>query len=232
MCEQSVPNCNRTFFYASLSPGESLEIEIVAVGQRFGVVPATVITEVVDTQIKSIEESQHVYSYCTKLHYSLHFESLDAVPTLKLKVINKHQLPSDSYSDHPNDPLFEDFTVVIVASPCPKGYAFNSSAGICQCDRTILSHGLECDIQTGTVERTKQTWINATTEHLTNNTDSESGVIVHDHCPFDYCKPHSSYISLDNPDQQCHNNRSGILCGKCGGNLSTCSWDINVQTLL
>ena len=50
----------------------------------------------------------------------------------------------------------------------------------------------------------------------------EGGYLFFPYCPLDYCKPSTStvYIKLnssgaDGPDQQCDNNRTGILCGKC-----------------
>ena len=58
-------------------------------------------------------------------------------------------------------------------------------------------------------------WINAT---LTNG--SQNGILVHDHCPFDYCKPESFDLDLEDPDEQCAFNRSDILCGACQHNLS------------
>ena len=58
----------------------------------------------------------------------------------------------------------------------------------------------------------------ATFEHTVTE---EPGVIVHDHCPFDYCKPDSILpLNLKHPDDQCDFNRSGILCGACHGNFS------------
>ena len=39
-------------------------------------------------------------------------------------------------------------------------------------------------------------------------------------CPFDYCLPHSSHLSLSDPDSQCQFNRTGVLCGRCKEGLS------------
>ena len=50
----------------------------------------------------------------------------------------------------------------------------------------------------------------------------EEGYLFFPYCPLDYCKPSTStvYVKLnssgdDGPDQQCDNNRTRILCGKC-----------------
>ena len=70
-------------------------------------------------------------------------------------------------------------------------------------------------LDTQTINRQSLMWINAT---LTNG--SQNGILVHDHCPFDYCKPESFDLDLEDPDEQCAFNRSGILCGACQCNLS------------
>ena len=40
-------------------------------------------------------------------------------------------------------------------------------------------------------------------------------LILHPHCPFDYCVNDTVVFSLNNTDIQCANNRSGLLCGAC-----------------
>ena len=45
-------------------------------------------------------------------------------------------------------------------------------------------------------------------------------VILHDHCPLNYCKPTQLWLHLDHPDEQCAHGRSGILCGKFNLNFS------------
>lgn len=70
--------------------------------------------------------------------------------------------------------------------------------------------------------RTSQKWVQATNEHLLQT--QESGVIVHEHCPFDYCTyvPTNGVqpLNLLCPDEQCAFHRSGILCGACQTNFS------------
>ena len=39
-------------------------------------------------------------------------------------------------------------------------------------------------------------------------------------CPLDYCKDTELYVSQNDTDLQCHNGRTGILCGNCGENYS------------
>ena len=46
------------------------------------------------------------------------------------------------------------------------------------------------------------------------------GIILHPHCPFDYCTSKEVYFAVDDSDKQCNYNRSGLVCGTCSDNLS------------
>ena len=47
-----------------------------------------------------------------------------------------------------------------------------------------------------------------------------SGLILHPHCPLDYCWNDQIDVSTEDLDSQCQFNRTGILCGACGSNYS------------
>ena len=55
-------------------------------------------------------------------------------------------------------------------------------------------------------------------DHSKINAFSE--ILIHHHCPFDYCMPFDLPLNLSTPDDQCADNHSGILCGKCQPGLS------------
>ena len=52
--------------------------------------------------------------------------------------------------------------------------------------------------------------------------DEYPGVIIHDQCPYSYCRKDADSLSirLELYEEQCANNRSGMLCGKCQPSLS------------
>jgi len=51
--------------------------------------------------------------------------------------------------------------------------------------------------------------------------DNDSGrLILHPHCPFDYCISAHINVTLSDTDKQCENNRSGLLCGGCKSGFS------------
>ena len=63
---------HETEAYTEAIPGQTFKIEVVAVGQRFGVVPAVVRVE---TEVTEIEHLQHLHDIgkeCTPLKFTIH----------------------------------------------------------------------------------------------------------------------------------------------------------------
>ena len=75
----------------------------------------------------------------------------------------------------------------------------------CDCRNLLKDYAINCSIGTQEIHRRAPLWISG----------REDGVIVHEHCPLDYCKPGSFDINLERPNEQCAFHRSGILCGGC-----------------
>ena len=48
-----------------------------------------------------------------------------------------------------------------------------------------------------------------------NDNDTNQELILHSGCPLDYCVDPPMNITIDNPDNQCDHNHSGILYGNC-----------------
>ena len=96
--------------------------------------------------------------------------------------------------------------------PCPLGFVLLISSCTCH---PQLQQQISYNIDTKNVKRLSSMWINATVISA-----SQNGVIVHEHFPFDYCKPESFDLNLEDPDEQCAFHHSGILCGACQQNLS------------
>ena len=71
------------------------------------------------------------------------------------------------------------------------------------------------------IRRNKQQWVGVAHEHTTTPYE-HPGVIVHQYCPFDYCRidTDSILIRLEDQNELCTSNRSGILYGGCATNFS------------
>ena len=101
---------------------------------------------------------------------------------------------------------FSSITVHIEVKSCPRGFEQNDDQ--CECDKRLSNHfkGIVCDINTDTITtKESTTWIGYDENYLK----------VQANCPLDNCEATSDNISLENPDEQCANNRSGVTCGSC-----------------
>ena len=219
VCINNIPDCSITKYNVTAYPGESFQIFAVAVGQMLGTVPFTVKTRFnavnssSRSQLKPLQKTQSVRRTCTSLIYTI--ISSHQSENLILTVDNKQatQLVLQ-YQNKNNPPLvLKDLHLHIHLNPCPLGFVLDNSSCICH-PQLQLNH-INCNIDTQKVNRKSSMWINAT---FTNG--SQNGVLVHEHCPFDYCKPESFDLDLEDPDEQCAFHRSGILCGACQHNLS------------
>ena len=216
-CSKSLPTCTRSVHSVELIPGETFSIEIVAVGQMYGVVPSRVSANYLGqttAKLGRLQYTQNVGSQCTNLEYTV--QSNDKMETLKLTVastINFIALQHDKNID-------TDISISITLKNCSLGFYLDTNLKKCQCQQILLTHGITCNLTTFKILRESPKWINATFSHLALS--QNSGVIVHDHCPFDYCKQTKGYseLNLTSPDEQCAFKRSGILCGACQSGYS------------
>lgn len=87
ICNNSTPDCNVLKHHLAVYPGEMFEIEAVAVGQRMGVVPSTVIANLRDESLLCKgQDVQSVGRVCTTLQYKVH--SLRTSEVIALRVLD------------------------------------------------------------------------------------------------------------------------------------------------
>ena len=211
-CTNSKPDCNITRISVTLLPGQSYELEAIAVGQEHGTVPSTIRAEFARQssrgQLQQMEYVQSTGTHCTKLTYTVQFSSKSHL--LKLTTISKTWKKR------------KGFKISFHRKECTVGFTYDTDEGRCTCNQVLTDHGIECDIQTLRVNRQSPKWISITYVHLPHS-HQQSGVLVHDYCPFDYCIATGRItqpLDLLYPNQQCAFNRSGILCGECQTNFS------------
>ena len=84
----------------------------------------------------------------------------------------------------------------------------------------LVHHHAKCYIDNQTILRPPMSWIGYYHNNSTDGTANKSGVLLHQHCPFDYCASDWTYLTINNTDAQCVFNCSGILCGGCKPGLS------------
>ena len=226
LCVDSQPECSITQYNTSAYPGKTIKLSAVAVGQRFGTVPSTVhsdfLYELMNGTHPKIQDWQHtqkVEKHCTNLTYTIMSPSQMQL-TMVMEVENLDTPDRDvmeaarKFSNNLLDPdlYFTNLLINIEMLPCPLGFEYDNTSMMCTCDSKLLKYGLNCSIDKQTVWRKSSFWI--------TTAEGSGEVIVYEHCPFDYCKPDSFDLDLEDPDEQCAFHRSGILCGACQNNLS------------
>jgi hypothetical protein len=220
VCVNFYPKCSEIELEVELFPGESFTIEAVAVGQRMGVVPSIVIAEFGDHEgsLGEGQDVQRVGKLCTSLQFTVYSEKQLRTLNIRAQDIGTPNLDTSLkyflyYKYHV---LFEQLSVTILLKKCPLGFYFSTLLQ-CKCFQSIENHvGVSCDLQTYRITRSRNKWLSAVFEH---NDTQEHGVIIHDNCPYDYCQS-KEVFHLENRDDQCAFNRSGVLCGACKTNLS------------
>ena len=105
----------------------------------------------------------------------------------------------------------------ITFEKCPIGFEPSNFTSNCICDHRLWQFTNSCDINSQAILRNvSQTfWLG-----VSYNNETPEGYIHHPYCPLDYCTSKSKYINLNNPDEQCKLNCSGLLCGKCKEGLN------------
>ena len=137
---------------------------------------------------------------CTELYYQVHSSATNKSGTLIL------------YADGPCSTSGKLLNISLEFLDCPHGFGLNPSNGICECEPRLQKYTNRCNVTERTLERSGEFWVG-----YDNNFQ---GLILHPHCPFDYCISASINVTLNDTDKQCENNRSGLLCGKCKSGFS------------
>ena len=115
---------------------------------------------------------------------------------------------------------------------CPIGFNL-SKERVCECEPRLQVYTNSCNITEQSVLHKGDFWVGYSNE--------SGGLILHPHCPFDYCKSGNIKCTFNETDKQCKHNRSALLCGRCKQGLSLtfatsqctkCSSDINLLLLL
>ena len=222
-CENNHPDCSKPYIVKSYTvhPGETFHISVVAVGQRHGIVPSNVRGRLLNFQhdfitsdliigtlnsmsstpignLRPFQYLQATFNTCTILNYTT-FSLLDTV-LLALNADN----PCLTFSNGL-------YLKLDVNQTCPPGFYLSEIERSCICNQRLAKYTNHCDITDGLGRITRsshdQFWVGY---------DNESdALILHPHCPFDYCASHTVDFPLNNTDLQCAYNRSGLLCGAC-----------------
>ena len=196
------PNCSKSSnsndaLTLSIYPGETFQVSLVSTGQRNGIVPAEVRSHIDRGRLLSSQYAQQTTKMCTTLNYT---------------VFSLQNVTIELYADGPCSTFGDKLTFELnINQTCPPGFQASLDETSCVCNQALQKHTNLCNITNGLGRITRQSddtfWV--------GYDQSQSLVIVHPHCPFDYCVNDTVAFPLNNTDTQCAYNRSGFLCGAC-----------------
>ena len=204
LCEDGVPRCNIKSMILKIVPGEPFAVSAVLVGQRNGVTPGTVYAHPQNLHFigrSQSELSQLAFTNCSTLTYT---------------VASQNNSGTIALSSSPTYYLYPRLEVSLL--PCPPGFTLSTDTDRCDCAFPLDEHNFNCSIASRTIHRPGEVWIGY--YYFNSSNTSTGGVLLHMHCPLDYCKPRDTELHLEFPDEQCALNHSGILCGACQSGLS------------
>ena len=197
-CENNYADCSTSYIRIRVYPGETFTVSVAAVGQRNGTVPGTVRSTI--DSVATLQRLQYVQEVntCTTLDYTVF--TLSRSVRLAL------------YADGPCSTSSDVLDIwLTIKQTCPPGFNRSELSNLCICEERLRKYTNQCNITNGlgliTRESDKDFWVG-----YDNDSD---GLILHPHCPFDYCVSKTVAIPLNDTNVQCAPNRSGLLCGAC-----------------
>ena len=184
--------------------GQAFHIPAVGVGQFNNASPAIVRTIIPSDHTGELGEKQTIQELgrvCGLLSYIV--RSSENATQLQISVegaysyniINIHRLA----------------LIYVTFIKCPPGLELSSDFSVCDCEPHLKNYGIMCETGTWIFHRPASMWIGYY---------REKQVVIHPNCPFHYCKSEDANLSLNNQDDQCAFNHSGVLCGACQQGLS------------
>ena len=202
-CTNGETDCSEVKRSIQVKPGELFNLSLITVGQFDMPVPSLVKATTSDDNATIIYTSRMNNGSCSDFGLRLLSEGKHTVLTLS---------PDGPCADVSN--LHK--TVEVTLEPCPPG--FEPEGNQCKCEKRLLElkSSIDCDIDTGLIERPGYSWI----QPILDKNLTYSGFILRRECPFDYCiSPLTKTVflnfSMETNDNQCDTHRTGTLCGRC-----------------
>ena len=192
--------------------GEKFHMKVAIVGQQNGLVPGTVhawLKGIPQSVSNTLENGQSIQKVgrrkCYRVAYSI--RTTHPVVTLLLGVE-----PSGDVSGFELLHQYKRLEVNVTFKDCPVGFILAN--GSCVCSKFLSTWKIKCNIDDQTISDVFPSWIGFVNNQL----------VLQRYCPYDYCQTsnvriHATETTLD-MDKQCAHNHTGIMCGKCAGNLS------------
>jgi predicted outer membrane repeat protein len=212
LCNKNKPICSERTAEIKHHPGERFQISVIVLGQRGGTVSAVVFTTIM--RESSFDRNYQVTNRtCSNATYTL----ASSQPYVLLSITTEDTVSVVFNSNSSiNSSISKLFPIIVQVNMIPcgdlTGFMLDESSEICDCAQPLRDRNMTCDIDTKIITRLPPYWLSNYSNHL----------LLHDNCPYDYCKPIVVPIIMIKPNisDQCAFSRQGILCGSCQDGLS------------
>ena len=199
LARHHMPNCSSTFPPIRAYPGEDFTLRLAVVRTMNGTVPGTIYATFPQTspqaRLGDLQDTQKTNdANCNDITYTVYSSSRSVYFHI---TATEYSLLLNISVDH---------------KPCPIGFVLDNDA--CKCDHVISRENIRCFINSQSILRPANTWMGFL------DISNKTRVVFSEHCPHGYCLPRDVYLSADDPDIQCADNRTGVLCGQCVKNYS------------
>ena len=196
-CNNREIQCSALTIEVEVYPGQTFKVPVVTVGQANGVVPSSVQAELgpnSQATMGAFQNSQNTKTACTSLTFTLYSKNYTETITL---TTGKCILVQPNLKRYINVTLLQ----------CPEGFELLGSPAQCICQERLQAYTKDCTIDDQKIHRTTSFW--------SGYDNATRGLILHPHCPFDYCTPPPNNFTMEHSDLQCSYNRASLLCGQC-----------------
>ena len=194
--------------------GEKFHMKVAIVGQQNGLVPGTVhawLKGIPKNVSNTLDYGQSVQKVGQRECYWVTYSIRTTHPAVTLQLGVE---PSGDVSGFELLHQYKRLEIDVTLKDCPVG--FIGANGSCVCNTFLSSRKITCNIRYQTISNVAPSWIGFVNNQL----------VYQKHCPSGYCQTshikihvHTTETTLD-MDEQCAHDRTGIMCGKCAGNLS------------
>ena len=184
-------------------PGQRFQVPLVCVGQYDYSSSCKVQADLVKSIAKIAGETplQNIGLQCKQLYYSIETQQTNYTEAMSLTIVKEQDI-NYKWRNQIARTVLE-----IRIKACPPGFI---NAKKCTCTDYLASNGITCNIDEERLYKTSSMWVG----------NYSGDVVVHQVCPFDYCKSNFTKVDPFNQQEQCDFNRSDVLCGACRPGLS------------
>ena len=192
-CRDNETQCQNTSQNVKIYPGQTVVINITSLDAYQNKRPTIILTKSENKLLDVHRSKPWCYSYIVPTNASGDKCNDDIL--VRLVTVDAH------YSDQSHS-----LNLSLGYKSCPKG--FECEDGICKCAKILTSARFvsSCDIDRQVLVKSNVSWL--------GNGVSKDTIGYYFVCPLVYCKGMPE-VNLSDPDEQCSDNRSGVLCAEC-----------------